>query len=308
MKPRYLAIYAESTPGTFPGSPTAIPIRLIGDNAYDIRPIPQFHEMRSHETANRIYAMESTRYVLKGKLSTYLYPEQFETLLEWATVLDANYELASYAAQYFDGVDYYQTLGVYVEKLVLSMGAEQDEGLVKADLDLVAIKPGTAPNSGTFAQPAASTYPVTSPYKLFDTYGQFQLVNTGSTFRSRYKTLTISIENQLSPNFDENVYVSDITWHGRKIMIDGEIRYSSAADRTLFEAKTPVKSSVQWTKVVGATTYLSKIDLLTNDIITQWDRQQPLGAPSYAKIQVQSILDPASGTGNDITLTHTVTP
>lgn len=300
---RYLAFYDQTDPLTFPsGTPTAYPIRQMGDGVFDPVPVPQFAEVTSQEALNRVWLMESTRYVLKGKVSTYLFPQRADWWLGWACDLTSN-ELGAKAAQGFDGVEYRQTLGCYIEQLTLTAAATQDEGIVKLDADILAIKPGASINGTSFPPPSTSSYPTTNPYKLYESKGGLILIDTGSTARTKYDSFTLTIKNNLSVNWDEDQYASDITFHGRTITLDANIRYTAVTDRTNFEAKKAMKGSILFTKVLtgGApNTHTCLIDLLANNVTTALDKSLPLAKPGYQKMTLRSVLN---ASGNDISRT-----
>jgi hypothetical protein len=291
MKARYLALYKETTPAVFPTSPTPIYPRLPGDSAWDAEDgEPQTFDVRTADATNRLIDEESSRRTLKGKLSTYLYPEQAQAILEWATTVQGDGELPSYASRYFDGLSYYENLGWYVEQLQLAAQPASDEGIFKVSLDLVGVKAGTKPTISTFPQPLQSVYPTTNPYKFTETAGGLILVDSGTTARVKYNSLTLTVKNMMSPNFDEGAYVSDVTYHGRDVSLVAAIRYTSATERDWFMNRTNLKASLVLTKGTKVLT----LDCQGRNKISQRQRTQPLNAPMYQTLTLKSLVDPSN--------------
>lgn len=289
---QWLAVTPETTYGTYntAGSPTWI--RLWDSNAFTMRPRPLVATIRSADGGNRRRQRVASRQFSSGALSTLFYPSQASVLLNWAATL-SSYVPQSCTIDHWDGVRARRYLGCLVKTLAIRSAATENDGVATLAFELVALQPASPDPS--LPEPAATLFPVETPYTHQQSAG---LVTIGST-RSKYRSLEITIGNRLVPTWDESVYPTAIYWTGRDIDFSTAIQYLSATDRASFESQTPLACSVGWSQASPAHSVAMNfeaanyLDRVIDDL--------PLDGAGYQSLSLQSFFDNTAL--NDLTMT-----
>jgi hypothetical protein len=257
--------------------------RLVGDTAFSGMPEPQRKELMSADGGNRPVQNISSRVKAGGKLRTPFYPTQAAALLAFATALTSN-DLTSWTFDHFDSFEAVRYLGAKVETLSLSCAATTDEGILMADFGLIFQKPDTV--APTLAQPAFTVFPTENPYVHKESKTGFTV---GGSARSRYNNFKWDLKNILAQPFDEDQYISALSYCGRTNDFSSNFNYSAATDRTAYEAQTASTCSILFTKVSPAHTL--KLDFSASGRITKRSRTTPLGDLSRQEFNFRSFFD-----------------
>jgi hypothetical protein len=298
----WLALYPEATYGVWNGAATPLWIPLTEGNSFRMDPVPQRAVFRSADARNRPSFEVSSRKILAGSLTTKLYsdgtsPNTFaDTLLTWATTITSD-DIPSFSAQFYDSRRARRLLGIKIRRCTGTEAAETEEGVVRLTFDLVGQKPDTV--DPTFTEPARTVFPK-NPYKHIETKGGLILATAGSTPRTKYKSLTWAIENDVVAEFDEDQYVSDVTYNGRRITASLQVRFVAKTDRDNFESQAVHAFTVLYTKAAPAHTL--SLDFKDLVYIAGLDKDLPLNTNAYETISLEGFV---GSTGADFSFATT---
>jgi hypothetical protein len=298
----WVAFYPETTFGVWnvAATPTWIPITDGNQFKYELTPGRQVY--RSADARNRPSFEVSSRKMLSGTLTTKLFsdgtsPNTFaDSILDLTTTLTSD-DIKSFSIQYQDSRRTRRWLGNKIRRLAATEDSTTEEGAVRLSLDLIGQKPDTV--DPTFTEPARTVFPK-NPYKHIETKGGLILATAGTTPRAKYKNLNWSIANDLVAEFDEDQYVSDITYNGRMISAGFAIRFTSATDRANFESQAAHAFSVVYTKAAPAHTL--SLDFKDLVYISGLDKDLPLNANAYETISLEGFV---GSTGADFSFATT---
>lgn len=316
---QWLQLINESAYGvTEVTTPTSTYVRLDHDNAFTMRPKPLTFDIRSADARNeRIIrvggnstAASPGREELKGTLTTYAYSNFgtgagadtipfMERVLGWATTLTSN-DLPSFTIRHWDGIRAREYLGAKVESLELSAAPTSEEGVWKLVLGLVAQK-YNATDPATFAEPAGTVF-ASAPFTYFESKGGLVIATSGTTARTIYNSLSLSIKNQLHPSWDEDRFITDCTYNGRTVELKTSMRFVSKADRDAYEGQTP-HTTVKLTLTKASPARTLVLDLQGKGYLNSVDQALNLAAPTYESLTVDAFRDPATGANFGFTST-----
>lgn len=291
----WLRATPETTYGVYNSGGTPLWFRLVGDTAFDGMPEPQRKELMSCDGGNTPVQNISSRVKVGGKLRTPAYPTQMTALMGFATTLSSN-DLSSWTFDHFDSQEAVRYLGGKAETLKLSCSAEQDEGIMMLDFGLTFQKPdSTAP---TLTQPAFSVFPTELPYVHKESKSGFTV---GGSVRTKYNSFSMELKNVLKGTFDEDTYISNLTYCGRTFDFHTNYQYNSTTDRTAFEAQTALVCSIVFTK--ASPSKVLTLDWKSSVRSTKRVRTTPLGDISRQEMSYRSFFDGTAST--DFSFTET---
>lgn len=292
-------VWVRATPETVFGvfdstrvAAEALWFRLFGNTAFGMQVDPKYKALMSADGQNKPTTNIFNRYGVAGKLRTPVYPTQALALLNFATTL-ASGDSASYTFDFFDSVNVERYLGTKVPQIDLACAAETDEGVLYADLTLLAQAQGTPP---TLTQPAVTVFPAETPYAHQDNSTGFSV---GGSARSKYNSFKASVTNTLIASFEELSTISNLTWAGRQVTFGADFQYTATADRTVYEAQTQQAASIVFTR--GA--HVLTLDFKGKTTITKRTRQLPVGSISRQQIEFLAFIDNTPGTDFSFTAT-----
>jgi len=284
---QWLRLTTESTYGTFDSGGTETYIRLHTDNAFNMIPVPGRKEINSADGGNRPVQNVSSTMRYAGSLTTLLYPTQAAALLGWVATLTAK-QLSSMSVDFYDSVRVRRYLGAKAAKATISCGAEQDEGILTLQLDLVAqTKAGSDP---TFTEPAFSVFPTETPYTFQQSTTGFTV---GGATRTKYNRFSCTITNKLAATMDELGYISGLNYCGRNVDFSTSFQYTANTDQGNYESQSALDCSIVFTHTTNALT----LDFNTKGRMTKRSRMLPLGDVAREEYDVRCLYD--SGASGD---------
>jgi hypothetical protein len=287
-----MALYAESTWGTFASGGATLFPRLYQGDSFTMRPMPLRQVIRTADAGNRRIQVVSARTQVQGTLNTLLYPTQ---AAYWATALTPTGTpavLPSYSIEYFDSVRVQRYLGCRVSKFTLTSTSDQDYLSMSVDF-IGQILDSTFT---TFAQPAQSVYPVEVPYEHAESRANILL---GGSAVTAYKSAVVTITNYLAPQFDESATINSLTYCGRDLDFAIVPQYVATTYRTDFEAQTPLTWVLEWIRVAG--THNFTITCEASDYISGITDQLPLDNIGYQSLDNQVFFDKTATTDFAVT-------
>ncbi len=280
----WLRCTKEETFGVYDTTPAAGDVawfRLIGGNAFSMRPVPQQVIIRSADGGNRRRQIVAARKVVAGNLSTAFYPTQASFLLNAALTLTSN-DLASYTLDFWDTVQVYRNLGCKVGSLGITSTAMQD--YLAVNVGWVAQKKDTT----TLAQPADTVFPAEVPYEHVESKGHLSIE---AATQVKYSSLSLSVKNVLGPTWDEDEWITNLYYCGRDVDFSYKIQYTSTTMRDSFLITNPLTITAAWARAGGLTT---TIDMKTNSYISGLTDDLPLDNAAYQSMTLASFFDPAA--------------
>lgn len=286
---QWLRITKEATYGVFDASATTDNIawfRLPRGNPFTPRVVPQRVVIRSADGGNRRIQVVSSRKVVAGALSTLFYPSQAQFLLDAALTFTAGGELNSYTADYFDSQQVHRFLGGKVQTLALPGTAQGD--WLPANVGWIFQQQDGAPP--TLAQPADTVFPTDVPFKHVESKGLFKLATVAQT---AYKSLGVTITNQLASTFDEDEWITACYYAGRDVDLAVSKQYLTTAMRDAFEAQTALTLEASWARTGGRTV---KLDLKTASYAADCGDDLPIDGACYQDISIQAFYDASAST------------
>jgi hypothetical protein len=278
----WLRCTKETTYGTYDAAGAVAWVRLVGNNAFTARAVPQRQVIRSADGGNRRVQVVANRKVVSGNLNTLFYPSQAGFFLDAALTLTSN-DLHSYTLDFFDTVQVHQLLGAKIQTMTLAGTATGD--YLPLTMSWLCQSKGTT----TLAQPAATVFPTENPYQHVESKGH---LSVGGTM-SKYSALSIAIKNTLDGTWDEDQWITACYYCGRDIDMSFRLQYLSAAMRGDLEAQTPLAVTAAWARAAGLA---ASFDLKTRNYVADVGDDLPIDAAAYQTIGVQTFLDPAAGT------------
>lgn len=291
---RYLALAKETVFGTYPTSPTLVWIRLTNDNPFTMLPGKSPYYIRDSSFRNEKVQEIANRTTFDGSLTFPLYPTQALAIFDWAATLNGSYDLDSYSIRHFDGTGYWEYNGVKVKSLKGSCASDSNEGMLSLTLDLVASKKSVSdPTSGTFSAPTAASFPSELPYNFFETAGGVTLRSGAGTALTKYKSLDFSINNILSPNFDELPYVQDIEYRGRDMEMSADVRYVSKTLRNNYTNRDDMNASIIFTRA-GSPARILTLNFGGKAKLSGAERDLSMDRSDYEKLTITPLIDSAS--------------
>lgn len=289
---QWLRITKEATYGTFNGSAAPsdiIWIRLVGDNPFTMRAVPQRQVIRSADGGNRRVQQVAPRKLVQGNLNTLCYPSQMAYLLGAALTLTSN-ELSSYTFDYFDTVQGMRFLGTKIASLGYTSGSDSDYCSLALTLQ------AQSRTTVTLAQPAFSVFPTDTPYVHFETLGQ---VSVGGSTLAKYKQISFTINNVLAPTWDEDQWITSLYYAGRDVNGSINPQYASATLRTAFESQSALAVSMAWQRAAGL---LTTLDMKGVNYIPSVDDDLKLGGASYQMVNFEAFYDGSASTDCSFTV------
>lgn len=279
----WLRMTSESTYGTYNAGGTATWFRLVGNNAFTPRSVPQRSVIRSADSGNRRRQQVANRKVIVGNLNTAFYPTQAAAILGATLTLTSN-DLASYTLDFYDSVQVMRFLGAKVSALTLNSNAQQD--WVSAQIAFVIQSKGTT----TLAAPTDSNFPTEVPYQHYESKGQFTLSAAAIT---KYSDVSLTVNNVLKGTWDEDQWITSLYYCGRDVDLTYNPQYLVSTMRTNYEGQSALTYSLAWVRAAGLTT---TIDMKTKAYIGSLQDDLPLDGPGYQRVNGEIFYDSAATT------------
>ncbi|WP_422929042.1 hypothetical protein [Singulisphaera sp. PoT] len=303
MSLRAVRFTKEVTPGVFPTSPAAgtqSVLRLHANESFEAQPTPIHYNVRDAGGSNRVVQTGSAQSGTGGKLMTLFYFSQAKLLLPWAlslagAPLGVGTGTFDYVWQLEDGTFAYRRyLGATCKRFQLSANNSGDGVLCALAFDFDYLAVASITNTD-FAVPALTAYPSDQPVVFQQLVGGLTL---GSS-RTNFKEISLSVENQTKPLYDEFKFPSAIRWLGRDVTFNSSFRYKSQADRTALESVSAQTASLAFTDGTNTTTF----DLKTAGVIRSVSDSMPLNDAAYQGLSFASLLDATAGTDISVATT-----
>jgi hypothetical protein len=281
----WLRVTKESSYGVY--DPGAAPaniawVRLVGNNAFTVRAVPQRQIIRSADGGNLRIQSVANRKVVTGNLNTVFYPSQAHFFLDAAMTLTAR-DLFSYTLDFYDTVQVHSILGAKVATMTIAGTATGD--YLPLTMSWLCQSRATT----TLAQPAQTLFPNENPYQHVESKGHLSIGGT----TSKYSALSIAIKNTLDGTWDEDQWITNCYYCGRDIDMSVRLQYLSTAMRDDLEAQTPLTVTAAWSRAAGLS---ASFDLKTHNYVADVGDDLPINAAAYQTIGLQTFLDPAAGT------------
>jgi hypothetical protein len=272
-----------------PGAGQTLYPTIYGPNAFTVRKVPQRKVIRTADAGNRRRLVVANRTVYQGTFHTLLHPDQASFWLTAAASLasDAGGHpwLPSYSFLYWDSVQAWKLLGGMLQTLTITSTAEQDYVTMSQSW----IFQTRDTTFTTFAQPAESNYSTVVPYQHIETASNCKL---GGTAFTKYKSVTVNLNNVLAGTWDELPYISALYYCGRDLDFHFGPQYLATTYRGDFEAQTPLTFVLEWLRASPAHSLL--LTLETASYISSVQDDLPLDGPGYQDVEVQCFYDPAN--------------
>lgn len=155
------------------------------------------------------------------------------------------------------------------------------------------------PTSTEFPAPTETQYPL-GPYVFSHVAGTWQAINTGSSMRSQYESLTLSGTNVMDANFWENRYVQNIRFLGRTVSLSSSIRMKATPDDlAFFQTATALKTSFTITNGTNSLAF----NLGSKNYLKGVARSLAINKDYRRTINIQNFWDPVAA--GDLTFTAT---
>ena len=166
---------------------------------------------------------------------------------------------------------------------------------IRDDLNAAGVQ--AYPTGTEFPAPTEVQYP-TNPYLYSHTAGNLTLINSGSTVRTQYASLSLAGSNVMDPNWFESKYPQIIRFCGRTITLGANLFLTPTPDDLAFlQQKTQMKSSLVFNNGTNSLTF----NLETNNYLKSVARNLPLNQVFKRQISVQNFWDATNST--DFTVT-----
>lgn len=302
---RWLVLREEATYGVYDTEGTDILIR-IDDPQFALDPTPAVHVIRTADARNEPILELSGRKLISGDLACFAYadgtaPDDWiGTILRWAQDISSG-DLPSFSATEWDGVRLRRTLGCKFGMLGLACAAETMEGGLRVKARIVGHRTDADPTGLT--APDVSAYP-RRIYRHIESKGGLVFRTAGSSVRTKYRSFELSIENDISVNFDEDVFATDILYEGRQITGSFSVRFESKDDRDNFESRADHVCSIRFDKTSTTPKHRLELDFQGRTKIEGLDRDRPLGGRQYEMVRFRAYLDEATGTSLAVTTSN----
>lgn len=303
---RTIVLRPEATYGTYNGAGSDILVRVDQGGSFNMLPMPARHVIRTADATNRPILEVSSRSVLTGTLDFYLFadgvtPNDYATrILNLVTDISSG-DLPSFSIDEQDGVRLRRTVGWKVQSGRISCSAENQEGALRISLNCVGQR--VISPDPSYTAPALTAYP-TKLYRFIDSKGLFIFRTTGSTVRTKYRSFEVNFSNDLVGAFDEDQFVSDVTWCGREITGSTQVRFLAKTDRDAFEARTDHVASIAFLALGGAQKNQLALDFRSRVKITDLPQERALNGLNYETIQFQPFVEASSGSDFAFTSTN----
>ena len=273
-------------------------IRLHQDDAFTVARTQATYAIRGADARNRRVVQINGRQMVRGKLTTYAYADfaspsltsPVDRFLGLATALTSD-ELGSFAVRHWDGIRNREWWGGKVESLTLSADPNSNEGCVRLEMDMI-FQRNNPTDPVTFTEPAQSVFSK-APYVVQEAAGGIIMSTSGSGARTVYRNYSMTVKNILQPSFDENLYITDLTYNGRDVSTSLLARFVSSADRTAMETQQSYTITSVFTKASPAHT----LTLTHNaaNFLPSISRSLKLGDVTYEQLNFESFDDTAAG-------------
>lgn len=266
---------------------------IYGGDAFGPRNVPQRQVIRTADAGNRRKFVVANRHVFTGRFNTLLHPDQAAYWMTAATALTndsgGHPYLPSYSVEYWDSEQAWRFLGGMIRSLTLTSSAEQD--YVTLSMDWVFQKRDATFTA--FAMPAETNYSTLVPYVHVETAGNITLASAAV---AKYKSINLTINNQLAPTWDELPNISALYYCGRDLDFQLNLQYLAIPfPRTDFENQTPLTFTVDWTR--ASPSHSLSFDCKTASYVAGVDDTLPLDGPGYQNVSIQDFYD-ASNTAD----------
>ena len=281
-----------------PGAGQTLYPTIYGGDAFTVRNVPQRQIIRTADAGNRRRQVVANRHVFTGRFNTLLHPDQASFWITAATTLtnDAGGHpwLPSYSFLYWDSEQAWKLLGGMIRSLTITSSAQQD--YVTCSMDWVFQSRDAT--FTTFAQPAESNYSTLVPYAHVETAGN---VTLGGVAVTKYRDIHITVNNMMSPTWDELTTISALYYSGRDLDFGLGPQYLATTYRSAFEGQTAQTWVVKWSRSSPA--HALTFTLETASYLSNVQDSLPLDGPGYQTVDGQVFYDPANTA--DFTVTAT---
>jgi Phage tail tube protein len=276
-------------------------VRLSEDNAFTMRPMPMQKPIRAVDAGNRRAQLTQGQSSLAGALSTWLYPTQAPFLANLLTLNSTSNDLPSFVCDHAIVDEASPNFTVYRRYLgckfnSVNITGDAQSNIIKFAAQIQGSQPQTINlTSGTFPEPAASSYPSENPYLFTNFNGG---ITMDGAVRVEYKSFNLSIDPILDGTFNEGQFISRLKYCGRDVNFSQDYIYQSVNDRTAYEAATP-QTAVSATLTAGGH---SCVFGFNNAVyIAGVTDSLPLANVFYQNVSFQSFMDYSVGSDFSIT-------
>jgi hypothetical protein len=307
-----LRLTEEVTYGTYVTSPAAgkqFNLYLPEGDAFSVRTVPEYWEIRDSGQGNRLVKKQVGRKPVSGSIQTYLFPSQTVFLLGLATRLDGTapcFKLPSFSADHMTYLDETCTkigkryVGLRMVNPSISCSDSGQGVLVMFKADVI----GSLASDITitdYPNPTLSSYPEDDPYLIFHT-----AENSGQLFiddaREGYKKLDMNFANVVKPFGGEKRYNSRVGYFGRTCTFSTTLLQKSNVDRAAYEEGQKVSLKVVFDDGLGNTL---TVDFGTNVSLDRVTDRRPLDDYFTQDLGFTALVDPTITTPTDLTVTVT---
>lgn len=296
-----LRLTKETTPGTYNASAVSTDIahiRIVGDDGFPERSVPNIYYVRDAAGSNRKVQADFGTKTCTGRFNSLLYNSQASLILSWGLNLisaglsfNAPYTLTiDHLMQLEDGstVVYDRYLGCYPGDISLRAGNSGDANKFALACTFLYLN-YVSITSSDYATPTLDKFPADLPLKFQQLAGGITL--DGSSFAG-FKSFQFDNKNMTKANYDESVYPQAIGWYGRDISARIEARYKSNAQRLAFNAITQSPFKV----ILSDGTNQNTFDFKNENIRMSLSDATPMGDAFYQTIEFGALLDGTAGT------------
>jgi hypothetical protein len=279
---QWLRLTKETTYGSYDSAGAIEWVRLVGNNPFTVRAVPQRQIIRTADGGNRRVNVCANRKVVSGNLNTAFYPTQASFFLNAALGLTAN-DLPSYTLDYWDTVQVHRMLGSKVGTMTIAGTATGDY------LPLTMSWECQSKSTVVLAQPASTVFPSENPYQHVESKGHISI----GTAMTKYSAFSISIKNTLDGTWDEDQWITALYYCGRDIDLSIRLQYLTTTMRDELMAQTPLAVTAAWSRASGVT---ASFDMKTANYVADVADEIPINAATYETVGIQAFMDIAAGT------------
>lgn len=303
---QYLRLTLEETAGTYDDGGDVTWIRIHDPSQVTIRRTNRQHIAMSADRCNRPTWLASSRYEVTGGFSTHLYYPQAEFLFDWAMGTSGSpATLPTVTIDHFNGYDYQRFLGCKVGSFAITSNTETDAGAQMLAINCVGMAHEVIDNTDLPA-PTLSDFPGNAVLPFFHhqtgTKCKLTTASPGSALVN-YKSFVVTVENILTPVFNELLYASSVVYGGRTATLQAVVQQLNATMKAAYHAGTPMNVEIG-THI--ATLKNWKIDFQLANKFTDVTTESPLDGPNYETLNLTCIFDETAEAGAGADITYTV--
>lgn len=153
------------------------------------------------------------------------------------------------------------------------------------------------PDATEFPLPTEAQYPL-GPYLFSHSAGGLTIVNTGSTLRTQYESLTLGARNVVDPCYWESKYPSMMKFCGRTSSLSSRMRLKvSPNDLAWLQSATALKTSLVITNGTNTLTF----QFNAKNYLKGVTRNLAIGQEYRRQVDVQNFFDPAAAADISVT-------